>query len=216
MPRKLNLRLRRPNLMRTDRLGYVAGGIALIVWALRRPGLPPKLSHLAAGGIGGWLLYQAYTGSNPMLRPLGIRVNQAPAEADVAETLVVEEAITISRPREEVYAYWQSAEKLPLGPDGEPEFTRVAPGEELAWRAMRGEKLMHFASLTFRDAPGQRGTIVAARLEYAPAGGSLGAVLARVTGRSPQRRVADNLRRARALLEAGEAPTTIGQPAGRR
>src|SRR5260221_10984611 len=39
MPRKPNLKVRRPNLMRTDRLGYVAGGIALIVWALRRPGL---------------------------------------------------------------------------------------------------------------------------------------------------------------------------------
>src|SRR5258708_32469137 len=151
-----------------------------------------------------------------MLTPLGIRVNRQPAEADVAETLVVEEAITISRPCDEVYGFWRESENLPLAPDGDPEITRDAPGEELAWRAMRGEKLMHFASLTFRDAPGQRGTIVAARLEYAPAGGSLGAVLARVTGRSPQRRVADNLPRARALLEAGEAPTTIRQPARRR
>jgi len=57
---------------------------------------------------------------------------------------------------------------------------------------------------------------VAARLEYVPAGGSLGAVLARVTGRSPQRLVADNLRCARAWLETGEVPTTTGQPAGRR
>jgi uncharacterized membrane protein len=203
---------RKRNLMRADRLGYVAGGVALIVWALRRPSLP----RAAAAGVGGWLLYQAYTGTNPMLKPLGIRVNPQPAEADVAETLVVEEAITISRPRGEVYAYWQSAENLPLGADGEPEFTRVVPGEELAWRTIRGEKLMHFASLTFRDAPGRRGTIVAARLEYVPAGGSLGAVLARMTGRSPQRMVADSLRRARALLEAGEIPTTQGQPSGRR
>jgi uncharacterized membrane protein len=203
---------RKLNLMRTDRFGYVAGGIALIVWALRRPSLP----RAAAAGFGSWLLYQAYTGRNPMLTPLGIRVNQEPAEADVAETLVVEEAITISQPREEVYAFWRRSENLPLAPDGDPEITRDAPGEELAWRAMRGEKLVHFGSLTFRDAPGGRGTIVAARLEYVPVGGSLGAVLARVTGRSPQRRVADNLRRARALLEAGEAPTTIGQPAGRR
>lgn len=91
---------RKTNLMRADRVGYVAGGIALIVWALRRPSLP----RAAAAGFGSWLLYQAYTGSNPMLRPLGIRVNQQPAEADVAETLVVEEAITISRPRDAVYA----------------------------------------------------------------------------------------------------------------
>jgi uncharacterized membrane protein len=75
---------------------------------------------------------------------------------------------------------------------------------------------VHFGSLTLRDAPGRRGTIVAARLEYVPAGGSLGVALARVTGRSPQRLVADCLRRARALLETGEAPTTNGQPSGRR
>jgi len=136
------------NLMRTDRLGYVAGGIALIVWALRRPSLP----RAAAAGFGSWLLYQAYTGSNPMLKPLGIRVNQEPAEADVAETLVVEEAITISQPRDQVYAHWQSADNLPLAHDGEPEFTRVVPEEELAWRVTRGEKLLHFGSLTFRHA----------------------------------------------------------------
>ena len=129
---------------------------------------------------------------------------------------MVEEAVTIARPREEVYAFWQRHENLPLNGEGEVEITREAAGDELAWRRMRGEKLLHFGSLSFRDAPGRRGTIVAAHLEYVPTGGSLGAVIARVTGRSPQRLVADNLRRARALLETGEAPTTAGQPAGRR
>ncbi len=200
------------NLMRADRLGYMIGGVALIVWALHRP----SLLRAGVGGLGGWLLYQSYTGSNPMLKPLGIRVNRQPAEAEVAETLMVEEAITISRSRAEVYAYWERAENLPLAADGEPEYTRVAVGEELAWRAVRGERLVHFGSLSFRDAPGRRGTIVSARLEYVPAGGSLGAVLARVAGRSPQRLVSENLRRGRALLETGEVPTTTGQPAGRR
>ena len=203
---------RKRNLMRADRLGYVVGGVALIVWALRRPGL----LRAGVGGLGGWLLYQAYTGSNPMFKPLGIHVNPQPAQPHIAETLVVEEAVTIARPREEVYAFWQRSENLPLAAEGEVELTREAAGEELAWRTMRAEKLMHFGSLTLRDAPGRRGTIVMARLEYVPAGGSLGAVLARVTGRSPHRMVADNLRRARALLEAGETPTTQGQPSGRR
>ena len=65
---------RKLNLMRADRLGYLAGGIALIVWALRRP----SLKRTSAAGLGGWLLYQAYTGNNPMFRPLGIRVNPRP------------------------------------------------------------------------------------------------------------------------------------------
>src|SRR5207245_10843486 len=76
MPRSLNL-------TRADRIGYVAGGIALIVWALRRP----SWSRAMAAGVGGWFLYQAYTGTNPMLKPLGIRVNREPARAELAESL---------------------------------------------------------------------------------------------------------------------------------
>jgi uncharacterized membrane protein len=205
MPQKLNL-------MRADRIGYVVGGIALIVWALRRP----TFARTTAAGLGGWLLYQAYTGRTPLLRPLGIRVNPQPAEADLTETIVVEEAITISRPRGEVYAFCLRPENLPALAEAELEITRQAAGEEIAWRALRGGKLAHFGSLALRDAPGARGTIVAARLEYVPAGGSLGAALARVMGRSPQRLVAESLRRARALLETGEIATTRGQSAGRR
>ena len=203
---------RSPNLTRADRVGYVVGGIALILWALRRP----SWSRSLAAGVGSWFLYQAYTGSNPMLKPLGIRVNREPAQVELAETLVVEEAITISRPRPEVYAYFARPEHLPALADAEVDIARNVADEELAWRGLRGEKLAHFGSLSFRDAPGGRGTIVAAHLEYAPSGGSLGAVLARVMGRSPQRLLADALRRARAMLETGEAPSTSGQPSGRR
>ena len=205
MPRTLNL-------TRADRIGYVVGGIALIVWALRRP----SWSRGLAAGVGSWFLYQAYTGSNPMFKPLGIRVNREPALPELAETLVVEEAITISRPRAEVYAYFARPENLPALADADVDIARNVADEELAWRGLRGEKLAHFGSLSFRDAPGERGTIIAAHLEYAPTGGSLGAALARVMGRSPQRLLADALRRARAILETGEAPSTSGQPSGRR
>ena len=200
------------NLMRADRVGYVVGGIALIVWALRRP----NWARAGAAGVGGWLLYQAYTGRNPMFKPLGIRVNTTPAETEATETIVVEEAVTISRPRAEVYAFLQRGENLPALADEAVQITRDVPGAELAWRATRGEKLQHFGSLELRDAPGGRGTIVAMRLEYLPSGGSLGAAISHLMGRSPQRVLADKLRRARALLETGEAASTAGQPTGRR
>ncbi|MBX6392879.1 MAG: hypothetical protein IRY96_05365, partial [Burkholderiales bacterium] len=57
------------NLMQIDRWGYVAGGLALLGWGLRRR----NWIGGSAAGLGGWLLYQAYTGYNPMFRPLGIR-----------------------------------------------------------------------------------------------------------------------------------------------
>jgi uncharacterized membrane protein len=200
------------NLMRADRVGYLAGGIALIVWALRRP----NFARAGAAGIGGWLLYQAYTGRNPMLKPLGIRVNPAPVETDAAETILVEEAITISRPRAEVFVFLSQPENLPALADEAVQVTREAAESEIAWRATREDRLMHFGSIELRDAPGGRGTIVGARLEYLPVGGSLGAAISHLMGRSPQRVLADKLRRARALLETGELPTTVGQPAGRR
>ena len=200
------------NLTRADRMGYVVGGIALIVWALRRP----SFARAGAAGIGGWLLYQAYTGRNPMFKPLGIRVNPAPALPEAAETIVVEEAITISRPRTEVYTFLARAENLPALAEEAVQITRDVPSSELAWRATRGEELMHFGSLGLRDAPGGRGTIVCVRLDYLPSGGSLGAALAHLMGRSPQRVLADRLRRARSLLETGEVPTTNGQPTGHR
>jgi uncharacterized membrane protein len=196
---------RTPNLMRSDRLGYVMGGAALIAWALRRPSLP----RAAAAGFGTWLLYQAYTGTTPVLKPLRISVNRKPAETQIAETMVIEEAIAIARPREEVYAYWQQRlQNLPLTADGDIEVTHEAVGQELGWRVTRGERLLRFGSLTLRDAPGGRGTFVAARLEYVPMGGSLGAALALITGRSPQIVVTDCLRQARAVLEVGERRTT--------
>jgi len=185
------------NLMRIDRVGYMLGGMALIGWALRHP----SVRRSAAVGLGAWLLYQAYTGSNPLFRPLGIQVNRKPHGVLAHETIAIEEAITIARPRAEVYAFWQRQENLPLAGDGEIMITHEAADEELGWRVTEGERLVPFGWITLRDAPGGRATFVAAHVEYAPVGGSLGAALALVTGHSPRRRVAECLMRARGLLE---------------
>jgi uncharacterized membrane protein len=206
----------RRNLTRADRLGYIVGGVALMLWALRRP----SWRRGAAAGVGGWLLYQAYTGDNPMFRPLGIEVNPRPAQwaqaRHVAETMVVEEAIGISRPRGEVYEFFRRVENLPGSRSSTLELIREEAHETVAWRALREDRLVHFGSLSLRDAPGGRGTLVAARLEYVPSGGSLGTALAHIMGHSPQRLMADGLRRARQILETGVLSTTEGQPTGKR
>ena len=189
---------RTSNLMRSDRVGYVVGGAALITWALRKP----SVARAALAGLGGWLLYQAYTGSTPVLKPLRINVNREPRETSLAETVVIEEAITIARPRAEVYPFWQRQQNLPLAGDGAVMITHQTAGEELGWRVTSGERLLRFGWITLRDAPGGKATFVAAHIEYAPVGGSLGAALSLVTGHSPRRLVAECLQRARALLES--------------
>src|ERR1041385_1396699 len=118
---------RKLNLTRADRVGYLVGGIALLAWAVRRP----TWIRGGAAGVGGWLLWQAYTGSNPLFRPLGIRVNPRPAEVDAHETIVVEDAVTISRPRAEVFAFWRRPGNLPRLLEAEAELVRERPAVEL-------------------------------------------------------------------------------------
>src|SRR2546423_14827063 len=134
---------RKLNLMRTDRIGYVVGGLALIAWAGRRPSWPKA----AAAGFGAWLLYQAYTGSNPMFKPLGLQVNRQPALGDMSETMVVEEAITISRPRNEGYGYFAQPAHLPALADATLDVIRANADDELAWRARRAAKPVALRSL---------------------------------------------------------------------
>jgi uncharacterized membrane protein len=87
-------------------MGCVAGGLGLLAWALRRR----SPAGFGAVGLGGWLLYQAYTGSNPLLRPLGIRVNPEPSETAARETIVLDEVITIGRPRGEIHRFWRTGD----------------------------------------------------------------------------------------------------------
>lgn len=224
------------NLTRIDRWGYVAGGLALVAWGLRRP----SVARSGAAGLGGWLLYQAYSGYNPMFKPLGIRVNREPAESAASETIVLDQAITINASRDELYSYWRDLTNLPnfaprvtqvevldernsrwhvQAAQGrevvwESEITQDRPGSEIAWRSTHKTVLTHFGSVQFRDAPGGRGTVVAVHLEYVPPAGALGAALARMTGQAPERYVTDALRRLKQLVEVGEIITTRGQPAG--
>jgi len=68
----------------------------------------------------------------------------------------------------------------------------------------------------FRRAPGNRGTIVSAEMEYAPPGGVLGKAAAAVFGKDPEFTMREDLRRFKALIEMHEIPTTEGQPHGPR
>jgi len=59
------------------------------------------------------------------------------------------------------------------------------------------------------------GTRVHVKLQYSPPAGKLGAAFAWLTGEEPRIQVRDDLRRFKALLEAGEIPTIDGQTSGR-
>jgi uncharacterized membrane protein len=90
-------------------------------------------------------------------------------------------AITVHRSREEVQRLWESAE---LRPD---------------------------YTVTFTDAPGDRGTEIHADLERS---GKLGEAVQKLTGSEPLAKVKDDLRRFKQRVETGEVPRSDGAPEG--
>jgi uncharacterized membrane protein len=224
------------NLTKIDRFGMLAGGIALLGFGLSRV---RTLTGGGAAGLGGYMLYQAYTGYNPMLTPLGIRVNQNPAEG-TGETIVFDEAITINASAAQLYAFWREVDNLPRiaprlrsveklddkrsrwtvdGPRGVPiewesEVTHVVPDREISWRTTHQDVLTHFGTVIFREATGGRGAVVGVHLEYVSPAGAVGTAIARIMGQSPQRLTKDALRNLKQLVEIGWITTTTGQPAG--
>jgi len=152
----------------------------------------------------------------------------------------VEKAVTIDRPAEELYHFWRSFENLPRfmqhlesvtvqddthshwvakGPFDKPvawdaEVINDIPNELIAWRSAQDAQVPNAGSVSFKAAPGGRGTIVKVNLEYNPPAGTLGSLVAKLWGEEPNQQVQDDLRHFKSLMETGEIPTIEGQPQG--
>ncbi|HWO83846.1 MAG TPA: hypothetical protein VNM38_08680 [Solirubrobacterales bacterium] len=70
------------------------------------------------------------------------------------------------------------------------------------------------AAVSFREAPGDRGTEIHVDLEKSAPGGKLGEMLMKLTGKEPLAKVKDDLRRFKAQFETGEIPRSDGAPEG--
>jgi uncharacterized membrane protein len=142
----------------------------------------------------------------------------------------VTQAITINRPRNEVYGFWQNFENLPRfmahlesvqvldgkrsrwkakAPAGatvewEAETIEDRPNELIAWRSLPDATVPNSGSVWFKDAPGNRGTEVLVELTYEPPGGKVGALIAKLFGEEPEQQVKGDLRRFKQVMETGE------------
>jgi uncharacterized membrane protein len=157
------------------------------------------------------------------------------------EGRIVGRTVTIARPRQEVYAQWRDFTRFPEFMEDVTAVERLAddtfrwtvkapagrevtfdaqvvedrPGELLAWHATDDAAVRNSGKVTFRDAPGGRGTQVDLTLVYDPPGGRLGELVAFLFQREPQVQARRNLRRFKQLMEAGEvaiAPTLPVRP----
>jgi uncharacterized membrane protein len=99
-------------------------------------------------------------------------------------------AITVNRPPDEVRQLWSSSGHRPQYID-ETE-----------------------AAVTFKPAPGDRGTEIHVDLAKSAPAGKLGEAIQKLTGSEPLAKVKDGLRRFKQHVETGEVPRSEGTPEG--
>jgi len=99
-------------------------------------------------------------------------------------------AVTINRPREEVERAWANA-------------------QELRERVLEAD-----ATVSFSEAPGNRGTELAVDFIEQPPAGDLGKAVQKLSGKDLATQLADDLRRFKQLLETGEIVRSDATPAG--
>lgn len=222
------------NVGQAERWLSVMGGSLLALYGMTRPSRGSKALSL----LGSYLLVsRGATGHCPMYGALGVST----AGAAVAEGVTMERSITVNRPREEVYRFWRNFENLPRfmghlesvqSTDGRSHWVVREPGgirvewdaeiieerenELIRWASLENADIQHRGNVTFKDAPGGRGTEVTVTMNYSPPGGVAGAVAAKALKAIPEHQLEEELRNFKQVIETGEIPTTEGQPSGRK
>jgi uncharacterized membrane protein len=186
----------------------VAGDVvdlAMLGLALRTKSYAHERTIGALAAVAGVAALDVYAGVRRARRQLGEPVKRA---------------ITIARPPHEVYAIWRNVERLPefmtwvesvrdLGanrshwtvktPAGvsieyDAEITEDVPNRRIAWRSVAGSMVPNCGTVTFLDAPGNRGTEIVVELQVAA---PLGKTIASSEAQG-------DLRRLKQILETGE------------
>ncbi len=190
----------------------------------------------AAAAVAGALLIDAYAAQR-MTRRSGQGTDSMSQPG-----ILIQHAITISRPAQELYDFWREFSNLPQimdhlesvevldrnrshwkvkGPAGstvewDAEIIDDRPGELISWRSLAGADVDNFGTVRFIPLPGDRGTVVKIDLAYEPPAGRVGAAVAKLFRRGPEQEIRSDLRPFKQLMETGEITTTRGQPSGRR
>jgi len=227
------------NVGAAERWASLIGGAALALYGLSKR----SMSGLLMAAAGGALLNRGATGHCPVYRRLGVdtaRGRESHLGLPGIHPVEVEHAVTINRPRDELYDFWHHVENLPrvmthlqsVTPLGEGRSHWVAksplggtvewdaiitddrPNERIAWKSLDDSEIASSGQVRFTSAPGDRGTEVKVHLVYDAPAGKAGAKIAKLTGESADQQVREDLRHFKQMMESGEIPTTTGQPRG--
>lgn len=145
------------------------------------------------------------------------------------EPIRMRATVTVNRTADEVYRFWREFRNLARfmrhldsvesasgntvwharGPAGvrlkwEAAIVADKPNERIAWRSLEGAELQNYGHVTFRPAPGARGTEVHVEFGFDPPLGVLGAGIAKLFGELPEQQLQNDLRRFKQVLETGD------------
>jgi uncharacterized membrane protein len=178
----------------------------------------------------------ALLGGAAALAYAGIKANAGTRQ------FVARSSVIVNTNPEKAFQFWRQFENLPLfmhhlesvtvqddrrsrwialGPLGtryrwDAEITTLRDNELIAWRSLPGSEISVEGVVEFRPARGDRGTLINAVIGYVPPAGVVGNAFAKVLGKDPNWLMRQDLRRFKALIEAGEIPTIEGQSHGPR
>jgi len=199
------------------RLAGDAVDLALIGTALQAKRSRNERLLIAGAGVLGAASWDAYS---------AWRLQRA--ERDIAtEGIALEQAVTIARPPEEVYAFFRDFQNLPRflshlesvrvdkghshwavrGPLGttiewDAEIVEDRPGELIVWRSGPHADVPSQGRVAFRRIGDD--TELQIELRYDPPAGKIGAAIAKLFGVAPQQQMSADLRRIKQVLETGE------------
>jgi uncharacterized membrane protein len=222
------------NVGQKERVISGAAGAALICFGLQRR----SLGGLLLAGAGLAAIKRGLTGHCDMYKMMG--VSTASQKKNKAEDEKIEEAISIRRPREEVFKFWRKIENLPRimshlemveslggnkshwiarGPmDAElswdAEVINEAENEMIAWRSLPGSELSNAGSVWFEDG-GDGMTHLRLSLAFTPPGGKIGATIAEYFGGDPREQIRSDLKRFKTFMESrADIPVLKEESAG--
>jgi uncharacterized membrane protein len=203
---------------------------------------PTLLFGLALGalaGVVGYGLWRAQSDRNRYShRPPDDARGRIARRRRFGRFAVTGRTVTIDRPREEIYAYWRDFGNLATfmenvrgvetvgdtcrwtirGPGGrdvalETRIVNERPGEQIAWRSTENSEVETEGKVSFRDAPGGRGTEVEAVIAYVPPAGEIGRLIAKLFQAEPEIQGRRELKRLKMMLETGEIATSQNRKA---
>ncbi|QCR21220.1 YgaP-like transmembrane domain [Pontibacter sp. SGAir0037] len=229
------------NIGTTGRVLSVLGGAALAYYGWSRKQSPLGKSLTTAGG---YLVLRGASGFCPVNEALHIDTAHSKTEGfEVTSSVTIlkprQEVYQFWRKLENLPKFMQyledvrqtghrrshwvakvpkniiSKEKLSTV-EWDAEIDREEENSLIAWRSLPGSEIENSGEVRFTDAPANRGTVVQATIAYHPPAGAAGKLAAKLLNPAFKELVKQDLRRFKRLLEAGEIPTIIGQPSGRK